>query len=250
MKYLLTILTNGRPEYLERAVAAFAQHVTPAPAAIVVMDDGGQTGEAEVIDALRPLLYDGPTWLSRDLEIEHSNGPVGMCAAHQVCWQAAAASPHPWTFHLEEDFVIVRPVDLRELTAVLAAHTYLTQMALVRAPWFREIPYGGYIPHLPGLYQRRGWTGRSPAYNVDRAPTGRRPRYEWIETTRNWATNPALYASAVARRFPWSPVGGCETEIGPRILEAEPDAQFGLWGWGEPWSAHIGEARAPGAHGY
>lgn len=247
MRYLLTILTNGRQTCLERALHAFAQHVDPLPAEVFVMDDGGQTGGAFIQATLAATLPGVPyAW-------EDSFVPLGMCRAHAHCWHAAKATELPWVFHLEDDLVVLRPLDLEAIAATLDAQPHLAQMALVRAPWGFEIEHGGYIPQTPGHYERRGMNfGRCE----DSAPAeefagGSRPEAEWIETTRNYATNPALFRSDLAREFPWPLDGGCETLIGPAIIEGRgPDTRFGLWGWGEPWAAHVGVERHPGSFGY
>jgi len=201
VNYVLTVLANGRDEYLERALDSFDRFVEPKPAFTYIYDD------------------------------RHSK--LGMCAAHAKCWETAAGREEEWVFHLEEDFAILRPVDLTHFVALMKMQPSVKQVALVRCPWGFEIEWGGYIPQMPGLYERRG--------------SWQRP---WIATTRNWATNPALFRTELAREFPWDPQPGCETEIGPRIIQRYPDAVFGLWGWGEPWAAHIGVERAPGSHGY
>lgn len=243
MEYLLTILTNGRRECFERAVHAFAQHASPAPSAIMVMDDGGQTGAAFVVETLAAAFRSPPPYAYED-----SPAPIGMCKAHAHCWHAAATSDLPWVFHLEDDFVLLRPLQLDHLRETLEAEPTLTQLALVRTPWLREIPFGGYIPQFPGLYERRE-TIIPGVVMADHVISGA-ARAHWIATTRNYATNPALCRTDLCRRYPWPLEGGCETLIGPAILEDRPDAVFGLWGWGEPWAAHIGVERQPGAYGY
>jgi hypothetical protein len=165
--------------------------------------------------------------------LHEDTGREGMCAAHAHCWDAAAVSDCDWVFHIEEDQVLLRPTDLTQIMEVLNTNDHLAQIALVRCPWGFEIEHGGYIPQSPGWYERR-----SNSWG------------EWIETTRNWATAPALFRTDLASEFPWDPSPGCETEIGQRIIEKRPDARFGLWGWGEPWCAHIGIERAEGSHGY
>ena len=219
MKYLLTVLTNGRSQYLDRALGAFREMVTPAPAEIFVMDDGGASGD--------PGLG----------RYEASPTSLGMCSAHARCWNEAAASPYEWVFHLEDDFVILRPVRLELMADALVTRPEFKQMALVRTPWGAELEYGGYIPQSPGWYTRETILGARGAHEV-------------ISTKRNWATNPALFRTALTREFPWSHNANCESEIGFRMIDVYPDGVFGLWGSGEPWAAHIGVERAAGAHGY
>lgn len=222
LPYLLTVLTNGRPVYLQRALSAFFAHVDPHPVEAFIMDDGGSTPHLE------GLLEEFPgRWT-----VERSDVSLGMCRAHARCWEAAKQSDLPWVFHLEDDQVIVRPVRLEPMRDVLEAEPQLSQMALVRAPWGAEIEYGGYIPQSPGWYVRRLTGGR-----------------EWIETTRNWATSPALFRTSLTREWPWPDIQ-CETAIGFAMRERDPSVTFGLWGWGEPWYAHIGVNKGASAHGY
>lgn len=229
MRYLLTVLTNGRRECLARALVAFAAHVRPLPEAVFVMDDGGRTGYEVVVQGLALLQGQG----AFPIDYEDSPEPIGMCRAHAHCWHAAAASDLEWAFHLEDDFVVLRPLRLEELAHTLADRPHLVQMALVRTPAGAEVEHGGYIPQAPGWYVRCEASSR-----------------EWIETARNWATCPALFRPELAREFPWPLEPGCEGEFGPRVVAARPEARFGLWGWGEPWAAHIGVERAAGAYGY
>lgn len=230
MRYLLTVLTNGRSEYLERALAAFEEHVTPRPAAAFVHIDGPHP--------LPRPLYDG----ALQWDVGYAGRPVGFTMGTKDCMDFAAGSELEWFFHLEDDFVLLRPLDLNWLREVLEAEQHVKQMALVRTPWGAEIEHGGYIAKEPGWYTRRETVARFD----DRQPV----RARWIETTRNFATNPALAATAFPREHPYPSVALSEGVYGFEIRDREPEATFGLWGWGEPWCAHIGVERQQGSHGY
>lgn len=236
MNYLLTILSSGRPVYLERALASLARFLEPKPAAVYVFDDGDSTS-ARIPSELVERCDPGYRWHA-------SPTRLGQCAAQAWCWQAAAESEHPWVFHMEDDYVLLRPTDIRELASVMEAVPTVAQMALVRTPWGAEVEHGGYIAQSPGWYERMEtpapwWHGQ-----------GLVPQYEWIAQVRNWTNAPALFRTDLARvvEFPAEP--GCETTLGPRIREAFPGSVFGLCGWGEAWCSHIGVNRAPGSHGY
>ncbi len=237
-RYILTILSSGRPVYLERTLASYAQHLSPAPSAVYAYDDGETTPLAALYLPAAQEAWGGADWRS-----ESSPVRLGQCAAQARCWQAASASEFEWAFHIEDDSVLLRPTDLRDLAAVLDAEPTLAQMALVRCPWGHEIEYGGYISQTPGHYERRETIIESGAQGCYR-------HLEWISTVRNWAHAPALFRTSLTREFPFPAEAGCETTIGPMIRARYPDAVFGLWGAGEPWSAHIGVERAPGSHGY
>jgi hypothetical protein len=232
VKYLLTVLTNGRSEYLERTLAAFEQFVTPKPAEIFVHVDGRH--------AAPRLLYDEMPW-----EVNHAPDPVGFTMATKDCMDRAAQSELDWFFHLEDDFVILRPVNLDHLAEVLDREPLVKQMALVRTPVGAEIEYGGYIAKDPGWYSRRG-----TLVEMDDGHDVCHLMAKWIATQRNFATNPALAPTSFPREHPYPSVALSEGVYGFEIREREPEALFGLWGWGEPWCAHIGVDRARGSHGY
>lgn len=228
----MTVLSSGRPVYLERTLASLKQFLTPPPSDIYLFDDGG---------VLVALDYGEP-----ELRLESSPIKIGQCAAQAHCWQAAVDSPLDWVLHWEDDVVLLRPLDLRDLVAVMEEEQNIAQMALVRCPWGAEIEHGGYIPQFPGYYDRRE-TRTGECQKCGSSMDGE--VYEWIATTRNWS-NTGLWPTALTREFDWPDQPGCETTMGPMILDKYPDAVFGLWGWGEPHCAHIGVERAPGSHGY
>ena len=106
---------------------------------------------------------------------------------------------------------------------------------------------------MPGLYERRETTldAGNPTYCAyEHADCFVERHMEWIATRRNWS-NTGLWRTDLCRQHAWPAEPGCETTIGPQLLASRgPDTVFGLWGWGEPWQAHIGLERAPGSHGY
>lgn len=264
MKYLLTVLTNGRPHYLERSLAAFAEHVTPAPEEVYVHDDGLRTSRADLDRALAPI--------GGRIVLAGSAPGLGMCRAHADCWNQAAESEYEWVFHLEDDYRVLCPIDLRELAAVITRRRYLLQMTLMRTPWGAEVEHGGYVPMATGHYDRAvapAWIVQAcsvcgaqvfhdqdgnydPCDECDEIDSRSVavPGARWFETTRNWSAAPTLFPTELARHIAWPLEDGCETTVGQRMLQSYPDARFGIWGAGECHVAHIGVDRARGAYGY
>lgn len=226
MNYLLTVLTNGRPDYLARTLDAFREYVSPQPTEVYLYDDGGRTPLGILQER-----FPGSA-------VAYRAERVGMCAAHAFCWGAAATSKLDWVFHLEDDMRILCPIDLDEIAAVMESHPYLASMTLKRTPWGTEVEHGGFVEQEPGWYERK------VVHGYQGAKTQR-----WFETTRNWSCAPTLFRTDLARALPWSPEPGCETEFGKRLLD-EDVVRFGIWGGGECQVAHIGVDRAPGARGY
>lgn len=192
------------------------------------------------MSALEEFLYPQPAevFIFDDFETR-----FGQCKAQSVCWWKAAESEYEWCVHFEEDLTPVRPIDVSALAFVMDANPFLFQMTLMRQAWAAEIPWAGYVAKDPGWYERDSTLGLTTT-------DGNWPIYEWMWTQRNWANAPTLFRTALAREFPWPEEPGCETTIGPQMLERYPEGKFGLWGWGESQVCHVGVERAPHSHGY
>jgi hypothetical protein len=223
--YLLIVLSTGRTTYLERTLAAIDEHLRPRHSELFIFDD--------------------------------SVTRLGQCRAYGECWRYAAESGYEWVMVFEEDYVCLRPIDVAHMEDILRAQRHLLQLTLMRQAWLAEVPYGGYLAKDPGWYDRRServFVGE-PVFTAEQSPHGRAIYAEsfvaeWIETTRNWANAPTLFRTALAREFEWPSEPGCETTIGPRMLERYPEGKFGILGAGEVWASHIGVERAAGSHGY
>lgn len=227
MRYLLCVLTCGRPDYLRRTLATYSQFMWPRPEAVYVWDDGLAT-PMEAYDA----FADVPTTVEGELD------RIGRCSGHAHLWEATRRPEYAeldWVFTIEDDVVLLRPLRLPDLASVLNEEDDLAQLALVRCPWGAEIEVGGFIPLFPDRYERRSSLGLP---------------FEWMASTYDWTSSPALLPAALPREVDWPGGHGCEGELGPRILAQRPHAISGYWGWGEPWVAHIGMQRIKGGYGY
>lgn len=227
MKYLLAVLTCGRPEYLVPTLQAYSDFLNPRPSAMYVWDDGYSTPT----DAFSPF-GDVP------LHLQGQKDKIGRCSGHAKLWEYAAKSEFDWVFTVEDDVVLLRPLRVNHLVDVLERERNLQQLALIRCPWGREVEYGGYVRQFPDRYER-----------VETMIDGGRSA-KWIESTVDWTSSPALLSTSLPRNVEWPRGSNCELTLGPRIKEMRPEAVSGYWGWGEPWSAHVGMERVAGAHGY
>lgn len=216
MRYALVVVTHGHAPHLDEAVAAFAEHVTPAPHELLCVVDGhGRMPPAE------PL---GP-WEGTFL-----NQPSGFCVAARAAWQLAAGCRSDYVFWLENDFLVRRPVALDAIAGVLELRAHaetlppLAQVALLRQPVNgREVAAGGLVAADPEDFTARVTSAGEP----------------WLEHARFWTTNPSLFPASLARDVAW-PVGPyCEGKLGVGLVAA--GWRFGLWGdGGEAWVHHVG----------
>jgi hypothetical protein len=227
----LLVITDGRDDYLTRAVGTL-HHLHGPIVERWMYDDTGD-------DAYRARLAD------RFGGFRHINaGPrQGFGGAIRAAWSTLAKhSTADWVWHAEQDFILSRPVDLRAMAAVLTAHPHLAQMALRRQPWnAQEIAAGGVVEQNPGAYtDRTDGAGRS-----------------WLEHRLFFTTNPCLYRRSLLD-VGWPDGGQSEGRFGLHLRDhaglpwgvPARHVRFGFWGarTDPPWALHIGEERT--GHGY
>lgn len=232
-RYALCLLSCGREEYVRRTLASYVEHLTPPPSAVYVYDDGGQT-PLDAFDA----------WPGVEVKVESHPTRLGRCAAHANLWRYAAASDYDYVWTVEDDVLLLRPLDLRDLAALLESEPDLIQVTLFRCPWGAEVEYGGYFNQFRWKYERRSsWLSSLSYAEGDGLAC-------WIASTDDWASSPALVRAQVCREVDWPAEPGCELTLGPAVQAVQPEALSGYWGWGEPLAAHIGMERVQGGHGY
>lgn len=226
----MLIVTDGRDDYLAHCIASANVHLSGPVTERWLYDD---TGDA----AYRARLFE------RYPSMRHINGGrrQGFGGAIRAAWQQLAQhSGADWVFHLEQDFVFNRPVELAGLIEVMTRRPYLAQMALRRQSWNAEEEEAGGVIEL-----------HPEAYDEHRDTLGR----AWLEHSLFWTTNPSLYRRSLCATG-WPLGANSEGEYTRRLLShGTPDAppaevRFGYWGAREdsPWVEHIGRDRV--GHGY
>lgn len=213
--------TDGRREYLVRSIESFEEHVVGPITRRIIHDDSGED----------------PSWLFQTFpgwEIVCTNGRSGFAGAIQSAWRYLEDADEQFVFDCEDDFTFNGLVNLYALADLLTAQAHLAQISLVRQRWGNE-PEGGFMAQAPQWYTQR-----------------KEDQYEWVETRRNWTTNPSLYRQEVVH-IGWPDAPDSEGYFGFALKEdiglpwgITPDkVQFGLWGAiGDPPSIeHIGLER-------
>lgn len=210
------VFTDGRRNCIERTLDSARFMIRwPSPVRPVIVNDSEDPSYQ--------------TWLERmypHFKILPGGSRRGFCGAIQAGWSALPADTE-WIFHLEDDFLFNRRIDIAAMIETLEANPKLVQLALKRQPWNErekeagdlfKVFGGGFLPRdtpHPHLVQRIFWT-----------------------------TNPSLYHRRwTVGGFPSPP--SCEGVFSHRLL-ADPDVWFGYWGHleDEPWVTHIGDTRA------
>lgn len=214
--------------------------------ALLVMTDGrhciAQTLAA--IDKLdgpivRKVIHDDSadpdhrTWLRAtfpDFEVVGQPERQGFGGAIRNAWaHLLKGTKTEHVFHLEDDFVLERPVDLQAMADLLAARPQLAQVALRRQPVCTpEREAGGVVEMWPDAYT-----------DCD----------GWLEHELFFTTNPSLYRRSLLR-IGWPQGDLSEQEMTRRLLGLE--YRFAFWGERSdgPWVTHIGDERHAEGTGY
>jgi len=221
MNITLLVITDGRRECMELTMAAAEELLDGTINRVLIVNDSADHDYAEWLDAMYP---------SAD-RIHH---PVrrGFGGAIQSGWDNLGDTD--WVFHLEDDFVLERPVKLLDMVATLAGQPHLVQMALRRQAWNdEERAAGGIIERYPAEYAAKAGT-----------------RSCWLEHRLFFTTNPSLYPRSLAR-LGWPTGEQSEGRFSIRLLRegmpgVEPAAlRFAFWGarTDPPLVHHIGNER-------
>lgn len=230
----LVVFTDGRDECLGRTLMSARDHLKgPITRRIVVHD--GPAPPANVTHMIDALLGD------RALHIAHRQR-LGFGGTIAAAWRwVDEYVREPFVFHLEDDFVFNRDVDLNTMARVLDRYPYLVQLALRRQPWNdEERAAGGIVELHPEAYTDREvdtWTDPSwPGELPERA-------VRWLEHRLFFTTNPSLYRRDLCE-LGWPVEDRSEGKFTHRLLEAD-DVRFGFWGARDSgeWVEHIGNER-------
>lgn len=215
----LLVMTDGRDELLARTIESARASLTGPITERVIYDD---TGDPEHRNDLRARYPDF---------LVFGVGRQGFGGAIASAWTVLrSASQARFVFHLEDDFVFGRPVDLAAMARVLDANYELVQLALRRQPWNEEErAAGGIIEQYPDDYDEN-WNGAGA---------------HWLEHRRFFTTNPSLYRRKLLTDHDWPEVEHSEGVFTHQLL-TDPDTRFGFWGARDSgeWVEHIGVERA------
>jgi hypothetical protein len=221
----LIVLTDGRDDCLVRCAQA-AENLRGPISEVYVFDDTGDDAYRETLRERWPLYR------------HRGVGPRrGFSGAIRHAWDVLhTESEADWIFHLEQDFLINRPVDLNAMINVMEANPHLAQMALRRQAWSsKERAYGGIVEQDPGAYEDHydQVSGQS-----------------WLEHRKFFTTNPSLYHHSLTD-LGWPEGTASEGRFGIRLFQhgagdvIGDQVRCGYWGTrkSDPWVEHIGITR-------
>jgi len=202
----LAVISDGRWDYLAQTLGTL-RHLDGIDEKLFV-NDSGHPGPVE------SSLFD-------HTRISHARRR-GLAATVRSAWAFATISGWSHLIHWEEDFLLTRPVDARNLAATCDRHQ-LAQVVLKRQAWNpAEIQAGGIIETKPDAYTDHGdVTIHSEIFSL----------------------NPCIIPRAVfSLGWPDS------NEAGATAFLTGRGWQFGFWGakYDPPIVEHIGAHRSAG----
>jgi hypothetical protein len=219
----IIVLTNGRPDCFSKAIASVGKHLLKIGNGLIVDDSGDDVYRA---------------WLSEQYAvpvIPVGDGPCGYWKAMRRVWDVARDLDTDKIVFWEEDFIVHTDVDVEALADVLDSHPYLTQIALLRQPWFgNEVEVGGLIEALEA--QGQTFTERTDDKHV------------WVEHRATFTGNPCVIPRRTFERE-WPEGDWSESRFG-RLLFADEGARGAYWGrrTDPPLVEHIGHHRVGSAY--
>lgn len=219
MTVALLVVTDGRRDYITQTIPSALESFQGPLSELWIYDDSGDADHRLWLVEMFPGFH--VFW--------HPDGRQGFGGAVREAWAfLRRRSDAEHIFHLEDDFVFARPVDLTRMADVLDAHPDLVQLALRRQPWNdAERSAGGIVEQHPADYTERT-----------------EGAHRWLEHRRFFTTNPSLYRRSLLDEG-WPGGGDSEGRFGVGLLVRHPDWRFGFWGARDSgeWVTHIGHER-------
>lgn len=226
----LLVMTDGRETIFETIPSAEA-NLSGKISERWIHDDSGDPRYRARLEAAFP----GYRIISTPL------GRSGFGGAIRSAWaELRSSSSARYVFHLEDDFLFRRLVDLGELSFVLDVRPELVQLALRRQPWNdAERAAGGIVEQHPDDYVERSvW---APWWEIEEPSR----RLHWLEHRRFFTTNPTLYRRELLLRHEWPAGAESEGRFSIELAASDPNLRFAFFGARDSgeWVEHIGHER-------
>lgn len=220
------ITTDGRRDCFARMIESLDRWVAGMTPQRFVWDDSGDPAYREWLrETAGPMGF-------QIIGAHPGQVKLGQDRALQRLWKLLAKDHRGWIFHVEDDFVFERGVDLRAMINVVERRQ-LAQMSLLRQPWFPgELRAGGVIERNPDAFTGMSFSGEP---------------HRWIEHRSYFTLNPCVYPRSLTLRG-WPTGRRHEARFASDLFDSNGAVHCGIWGDGTPWIQHIGAERT--GHGY
>lgn len=168
----LLVFTDGRRECLAQTIRSFWNMCYGKITQAIMIDDSADRGYA--------------AWLDQEFfnfdRIIHHRQRLGFGGAIIDGWKQVAPAAG-WVFHLEDDFLFNRAINLDALIEVLIHEPKLAQLVYKRQAWNpQEQAAGGIVEQDPTAYADKEYNG-----------------FHWLEHDKFFSTNPCLYSTDIVK---------------------------------------------------
>lgn len=213
-KISLVVITDGRQACIEQTIDRFKQVINYNFFEKLIINDSGD-----------PRYHNFLVNRFPEFNVVSHEQRRGLAGAVQSAW--SSVNPEvDYVFHLEDDFLFNKSIDIAHMSFLLRTNPQLVQMALVRAsvnPPEEEV--GGFVfQHLEDYSQKE----------------------DYFQHGRLFTLNPCLYPMSTVK-MGWPDHGG-ESEFTTKVHSIDKDYRFGFYGniYDEPLVTHIGGRRSEG----
>jgi hypothetical protein len=194
-KISLVVITDGRQSCIEQTVDRFNEVINYSFFEKLIINDSGD-----------PRYHDFLVNRFPEFNVVSHEQRRGLAGAVQSAW--SSVNPEvDYVFHLEDDFLFNKSIDIAHMSFLLRTNPQLVQMALVRAsvnPPEEEV--GGFVfQHLEDYSQKE----------------------DYFQHGRLFTLNPCLYPMSTVK-MGWPDHGG-ESEFTTKVNSIDKDYRFGFY---------------------
>lgn len=210
----LIVITDGRQSCIEQTIDKFTEIIDDIFFEKLIINDSGDVRYHEFLSNRFP-----------NFKIVSHEVRRGLAGAVQSAWSSVSLDSD-YVFHLEDDFLFNKKIDILDMIRILKNNPHLVQLALVRAPVNPpEEEVGGFVfQHLEDYSQKENY----------------------FEHSRLFTLNPCVYPMSTID-IGWPDHGG-ESEFTSKVHLINQNLKFGFYGdiYDKPLVTHIGGRRSDG----
>jgi hypothetical protein len=223
-KVCILVITDGRKDCMSKMMASWYRDAKfnsrKTGSYRILIDDSGD---------LDYFLWLRHNFQDKFDQIVHHKARMGFGATIIDAWSKIPVGCN-FVLHLEDDFILNRPVVIEDMVDILKAYPRAAQIALYRQPWnAEEIAAGGFYKQYPDLYH-------------DNIAIANGIEYPVVVQTRNFTTNPCLYPRTIMEHG-WPEGEHSEGHFGIKLLSKGYHFLYMGSLKDDPWVTHIGQSR-------
>lgn len=219
MNISMTVLTDGRKEYIEQALPTWIDAYGDKIKLKAIIDDSGNTGYRHWLTETFPQF----------IVVAVGKDRCGYAPAMRKVFDMVRQFDKPYNLHIEDDFVLHNPPNLEDIVWVMDHNDDLSQMSLMRQAWYNnELLHGGVVEALEFAGSKFEECNDGGHY--------------WSKHRSYFTCNPSVFPLSLAYED-WPDPPWCEMYFGQSQLAK--GKSYGIWGKRGEWEVveHIGRIR-------